>query len=102
MDIESLKRLVGTNRDSALLRVTIANALLGEEQTAEAEQQLVQATEMDPSYTAAWKQLGKVRLSLDDRKGARQAWQSGIEIAENNGDKQAGKEMTVFLRRLDR
>lgn len=102
MDIESLKRLVGTNRDSALLRVTIANALLGEEQTAEAEQQLVQATEMDPSYTAAWKQLGKIRLSLDDRKGARQAWQSGIEIAENNGDKQAGKEMTVFLRRLDR
>ena len=102
MNIESLKRLIGTPRDSALLRVTIANALLQDERQNEAEQQLVAATELDPDYTAAWKQLGKVRLSLEDKEGARQAWQSGIEIAEKNGDKQAGKEMNVFLRRLDR
>lgn len=102
MDIESLKHLIDTPRDSALLRVTLANALLEDDQNGEAELQLVAATEMDPSYTAAWKQLGKVRLKLDDKEGARQAWQSGIEIAEKNGDKQAGKEMSVFLKRLDK
>ena len=102
MDIESLLRLVGTPRDSALLRVTLANALLQHDRSSEAEEQLLAATEMDPDYTAAWKQLGKIRLSLDDKEGARQAWQSGIEIAEKNGDKQAGKEMAVFVKRLDR
>lgn len=102
MDIESLKRLVDTSRDSALLRVTLANALLQDDQQSEAEKQLTAATGMDPDYTAAWKQLGKVRLSLEDEEGARQAWQSGIESAERNGDKQAGKEMAVFIRRLDR
>ena len=101
MDIESLKRLVGTPRDSALLRVTLANALLQDNRTSEAEQQLTAATKMDLNYTAAWKQLGKVRLSLDDKEGARQAWESGIGIAEKNGDKQAKKEMSVFLKRLD-
>jgi predicted Zn-dependent protease len=94
--------LIGTERDSALLRVTIANALLREENADEAEQQLTEATKMDPAYTAAWKQLGKVRLSLDDTDGARQAWQSGLDAARENGDKQAEKEMGVFIRRLDR
>lgn len=102
MDVEALQKLIGTPRDSALLRMSIATALLAEDRPAEAEQQLAEATGMEPDYTAAWKQLGKVRLSLDDPEGAREAWQSGIEAARANGDKQAEKEMTVFIRRLDR
>lgn len=102
MDSEALKKLIGTARDSALLRMSIATALLGENRASEAEEQLGEATKMDPAYTAAWKQLGKVRLSLDDPDGAREAWQCGLEAARGNGDKQAEKEMTVFLRRLDR
>lgn len=102
MDIEALKKLIGTPRDSALLRISIATALLGEDCACEAEEQLTEATRMDPNYTAAWKQLGKVRLSLDDPEGARKAWQSGIHAARANGDKQAEKEMAVFLRRLDK
>jgi Tfp pilus assembly protein PilF len=94
--------MVGTPRDSALLRVTLANALILEEQTIEAEQQLMQATKMDPAYTAAWKQLGKVRLSLEDKEGARKAWRSGLDAARENGDIQAEKELGVFIRRLDR
>ncbi len=102
MDTASLKALIGTDRDSALLRVTIANALLQENNPTEAEAHFREATRMEPGYTAAWKQLGKVRLSMDDIEGARKAWQSGIEAAQGNGDKQAEKEMGVFLRRLDR
>jgi predicted Zn-dependent protease len=102
MDIEALKQLIGTHRDSALLRISIATALVGEDRASEAEEQLTEAARMDPHYTAAWKQLGKVRLLLDDTGGARKAWWSGIEAARANGDKQAEKEMTVFLRRLDK
>jgi predicted Zn-dependent protease len=102
MDIDTLNLLIGTDRDSALLRMTLATALLQQEKPEEAEAQLTRATEMDPAYTAAWKQLGKVRLSLEDPNGARGAWQSGLEAARKKGDKQAEKEMTVFLRRLDK
>lgn len=102
MDVEALKKLIGTGRDSALLRMTIATALLGQDNPQEAEKHLGDAAKMDPAYTAAWKQLGKVRLSLNDPDSARQAWQSGIEAARGNGDKQAEKEMTVFIRRLDK
>lgn len=102
MDVDALKKLIGTPRDSALLRMTIATALLGQDKSREAEKHLADSAEMDPAYTAAWKQLGKVRLSLGDTQGARQAWESGIEAARGNGDKQAEKEMTVFIRRLDK
>ena len=102
MDLSSLRALVDTDRDSALLRVTIANALLQQDDIGEAEQELASATGMDPSYTAAWKQLGKVRLQLNDPEGARQAWQSGIDAARDNGDIQAEREMGVFIKRLDR
>lgn len=82
--------------------MTLATALLDQERPEEAEDQLTQATRMDAGYTAAWKQLGKLRLSLEDPDGARAAWQSGLEAAHAKGDKQAEKEMTVFLRRLDK
>jgi len=33
---------------------------------------------------------------------ARTAWTQGLAAAENKGDKQAGKEIAVFLKRLDK
>lgn len=102
MDIATLEKLIGTPRDSALLRVTLANALLAQDKAAEAETHLADAVAMDANYTAAWKQLGKVRLSLEDLAGARAAWEAGTEAAQRNGDKQAEKEMAVFLRRLNK
>jgi predicted Zn-dependent protease len=102
MDLEALQKLIGTSRDSALLRMSIATALIGQENPGEAEGHFVEATRMDPAYTAAWKALGKVRQGLENIEGARQAWQAGIEAARQNGDKQAEREMSVFLRRLER
>lgn len=102
MDVEALRKLIGTQRDNALLRMTLASALLNDGLSEEAQQQLVEATRMDPTYSAAWKQLGKVRLACEDAEGARTAWQSGVEAARARGDKQAEKEMLVFLRRLDK
>jgi len=33
---------------------------------------------------------------------ARTAWTQGLQAAEEKGDKQAGKEIGVFLKRLDK
>jgi len=53
-------------------------------------------------YSAAWKLLGKALQADGDKQGAHEAWESGIAAANARGDKQAEKEMSVFLRRLDR
>ena len=58
--------------------------------------------EFEPKYSAAWKLLGKAQAALGDCAAARLAWEKGIEAAQAHGDKQAEKEMTVFLKKLDR
>jgi len=100
VDVDSLLKLVGTARDSAMLRLTLARLLGARGSLAEAEQHLQAALEMDPGYTAAWKELGRIRLQNGDPAGAAEAWTAGIGKARENGDKQAEKEMTVFLKRL--
>jgi len=100
MDIDSLLKLVGTPRDSAMLRLTLARLLAAQAQLEQAETHLEAATMMDSRYTAAWKELGRVRLQSGDSAGAAAAWRQGIETARAGGDKQAEKEMQVFLKRL--
>ncbi len=102
MDIESLLKLVDTTRNSAMLRLTLARLLAAQGETGQAEFHLQAATAMDGGYTAAWKELGRVRQQKGDPDGATQAWQRGIEVARDKGDKQAEREMTVFLKRLSR
>lgn len=85
-----------------MLRLTLAQLLLDQNAFPEAESHLLAALEMNRDYTAAWKALGKVRQQAGDPDGAAEAWSRGIEIARENGDKQAEKEMTVFARRLEK
>lgn len=99
--IAGLRAQCGGPRDGALLRFSLGNALLGEGHAAEAAVELRRALDFDPTYSAAWKLLGKACLALDDRTGAAEAWQQGVAVAERRGDKQAAKEMAVFLRRLE-
>ena len=54
MDIESLKKLVGTPRDNAMLRLTLARLLTEKSRLTEAESQLQGAVELNAAYTAAW------------------------------------------------
>jgi predicted Zn-dependent protease len=56
----------------------------------------------DKNYSAAWKLLGKALGECGDRAGAIGAYRDGIEAAARRGDKQAAKEMAVFLRRLEK
>jgi predicted Zn-dependent protease len=98
--IANLRAQCGGPRDGALLRFSLGNALLGAGDAAGAAIELKQAVVFDPAYSAAWKLLGKACLALDDKAGAAEAWRQGIAVAQARGDKQAEKEMTVFLKRL--
>ena len=100
--IANLEKLLDGPRDGALLRYSLGNEWRKAGDPAQAAKHLRSAVERDPTYSAAWKLLGKAHAGLGDHLAARQAWEKGIEAAQAHGDKQAEKEMTVFLKKLDR
>ncbi len=100
--LERLRAMCGGPRDGALLRVSLANALLAQDDRDAAIAELRHALEFDPDYSAAWKLLGKTLADNNDIAAAIDAWRAGIAAAIKRGDKQAEKEMTVFLRRLEK
>ena len=98
---ENLEALLAQGNETALLRFSLGNAYL-EEDSELAVGHLQRAVKLDPSYSAAWKLLGKALGDCDRSEEARQAYRVGIETAESRGDIQAAKEMRVFLKRLDK
>ncbi len=98
--LDSLEKMLGKGIDNALLRFGLGKGYLDLDDHAKAVEHLQRCVAFDPNYSAAWKLLGKAQLGLGDLAAARQAWQHGISAAQGHGDKQAEKEMSVFLRRL--
>lgn len=100
--VERFEALLASGKDSALLRFSLGMAHLNAGDAPRAAEHLRAAVAQDPGYSAAWKLLGKALAEVGAREEAIAAYTSGIAAAERNGDKQAAKEMTVFLRRLQK
>ncbi|MGA7298175.1 MAG: tetratricopeptide repeat protein [Rhodanobacteraceae bacterium] len=100
--IDNLRSQLGGPRDGAMLRFALANALLESGDPGAAAESARAALEFDPGYTAAWKTLGKALTATDEGEAAIDAYRQGIAAADQHGDVQAGKEMKVFQRRLER
>jgi predicted Zn-dependent protease len=100
--ITSLEKLLNGPRDNALLRFSLGNEYLKAGDAAAAAAHLREAVRRDPSYSAAWKLLGRALDEAGRRDEALAAYREGIRVAEGRGDKQAAKEMAVFARRLEK
>ncbi|HET6655727.1 MAG TPA: hypothetical protein VFH57_05730 [Gammaproteobacteria bacterium] len=100
--VDQFEAMLSAGRDSALLRFSLGNEYLKIDAPDRAAEHLAHAVELDPNYSAAWKLYGKALAAAGRRADAAEAWRRGIETAETRGDKQAAKEMQVFLRRLDK
>jgi len=98
--IDNLEAMLAKGQDNALLRFGLGNEYLKIGDAAAAASHLRAAVEHDASYSAAWKLLGKALTQAGRRDEAEEAYSKGIAAAETKGDKQAAKEMGVFLRRL--
>jgi predicted Zn-dependent protease len=99
---QRFEALLASGKDGALLRFSLGMQYLAAKEPARAAQHLRRAVEQDPGYSAAWKLLGKALAESGDAAGAIMAYRDGIAAAERKGDKQAGKEMAVFLKRLEK
>jgi Flp pilus assembly protein TadD len=96
----AFERMLASGKDGALLRYSLGNECLKAGEHDAAVEHLTRATTFDPRYTAAWKLLGKALLAAGRESDALAAWRRGIEVARVRGDKQAEREMGVFVKRL--
>jgi len=100
--VDNLEAMLARGQDNALLRYSLGGEYLKLNQFAKAAEHLRKAVAHDPKYSAAWKLLGKALTDADHKDEAIKAYEDGIRVAEEKGDKQAAKEMVVFLKRLQK
>ena len=100
--VERFEALLAAGKDSALLRFGLGQQYLNAGEAARAAEHLRAAVAQDPGYSAAWKLLGRALERAVEAQQAMDAYRQGIEAAGRRGDKQAAREMEVFLRRLHR
>jgi Tfp pilus assembly protein PilF len=100
--LERFEALLASGKDNALLRFGLGMQYARKGEPGRAAEHLRAAVMHDPGYSAAWKLLGKALADLGERDGAIDAYRRGIAAAELKGDKQAAREMGVFLRRLEK
>ncbi len=99
--IADFEAMLQQGRDNALLRFSLGNEYLKQGDAAKAAAHLKCAVEHDPTYSAAWKLLGRALTDAEAWTDALAAYRQGIAVAEARGDKQAAKEMGVFAKRVE-
>ena len=97
--IDTFEKLLAKGPDSAMLRYSLGSAYMQQSEYKTSIEHFLKALEFDDQYSAAWKLLGRCYLESGDFALAIDACEKGIVVADEKGDKQAAKEMNVFLKR---
>ena len=99
---QASEKMIEKGRDSYESRLAAGQARLKLGQFEKAIEHLARATEHQPAQTMAWQELGKACERTGDFSRAKTAWQTGLAAAQKNGDKQAEKVLSVWLKRLSK
>lgn len=99
---ERFEALLAAGKDNALLRFSLGAEYLKAGNAALAAVHLGEAVARDAGYSAAWKLLGKALADSARPQEAMEAYRRGVAAAQAKGDKQAAREMGVFLKRLEK
>ena len=103
MDItENLEAMLARGEDNATMRFALGSAYLKAGSFDKAVGHLSVAVNLDPDYSAAWKMLGKAQTEAGLPDAAIETYRRGIEVATRRGDRQAVREMQVFVQRLEK
>src|SRR5512140_2864645 len=100
--IAALREMASAEPADALTRYMLGRELLAAGQPAEAVTELETAIRLDPDHTASWRWLGQALEAAGRRDEAARIYREGIAVAERTRDLQTGKEMRVFLARLEK
>jgi Flp pilus assembly protein TadD len=100
--IEEFKEVVEIMPDDPVVRFGLAGAYLDAGQADAAVVQYGEAIRLKPDYSAAHRGLGRALERAGRIVEAKAAYAKGLEVARTTGDLQTGKEIEVFLRRLEK
>lgn len=93
--------MLGRGEDNATMRFALGSEYLKTGVLDKAVGHLSVAVSLDPDYSAAWKLLAKAQTEAGLSAAAIDSYRQGIEVATRGGDRQAAREMRVFLQRLE-
>lgn len=100
MNPDKLEQMLSAGTDNALLRFSLGAAYLRSRDYRRAAEHFARAVEFNPEYSAAWKNYGRCLQAAGDEK-AGEVLRTALEVAQRNGDKQAEREVLVFLKRVE-
>jgi predicted Zn-dependent protease len=99
---ENLENMLANGNDSAMIRFGLGSAYFNENNYQRAIPHLQKCIEWDKSYSAAYKLLGRAQIKVGLRKQAKMTLETGMEQAVLKGDKQTEREISVFLKKLEK
>ena len=99
-DLAQLQALLEQEPDNCFLNFGLAMELARLDRHAEALAAFERVIKLDPDYTVAYMQQGRLLLELGRREDARQALTAGIASARRGGDAHAEAEMSKLLTAL--
>lgn len=100
--LEQLEDLVKQNQKNALMHYTLGIEYLRTNESKKAIPVLKEAINLEPDYSAAYRELGRALVNSNLKKEAIEIFNKGIAVAEEKGDIQTAKEMHVFLKRISK
>ncbi len=100
--IAEFKEVAELMPDDPVVRFGLAGAYLDAGKPENAADEYREAIRLKPDYSAAHRGLGRALERAGRTAEARAAYQQGLEVATRTGDLQTGKEIEVFLRRLEK
>lgn len=100
VDRTQLEAMLSAGNDNVLVRFALGNNYMKAKEYDKAAGQFRRATELDPAYSAAWKNWGRCLAASGRKDEARQVFLRTLEVARGKGDKQIERETVVFLKRL--
>lgn len=99
---DMFRKLLEKDPENPMVLCSLGIELFKEENYSEAREHLARAIANKPDYSVAYRTLGRVHYELGENAEARQAFETGREVARKNGDLQTIKEIDVFSRRLEK
>jgi predicted Zn-dependent protease len=99
---ENLENMLANGNDSAMLRFGLGSAYFNDKNYQQAIPHLQKCVEWDNSYSAAYKLLGRAQIKVGLNEQAKITLEAGLEQAALSGDKQTEREISVFLKKLEK
>src|SRR5918998_5440330 len=96
---DMFRKLLQRDPRNPMVLYSLGNELFKEGRYGEARAHLQRAVANKPDYSVAYSMLGRAHYELHENDEAKNVFERGRVVAQENGDLQTVKEIDVFLRR---